>query len=143
MKKISALIGSILLLGCSNDDSVRRCNFLLDVNVEFVVNLNLPQFNQLNFVSGVARIDGQGNGGLYVIRVNNETLRAFDGADPNHAFSSCSIMELDGTIVQCNCGDANRYSLFTGQIIEGDPQPCGLREYRVFPLGNNSFTITD
>lgn len=143
MRNFFYAIVVVLLFRCSGDDAIRNCNFLIDVNVERPIDLNLPQFNQLNFVSGVAQIDGQGNGGIFVIRVNNETLRAFDGADPNHAFSSCSLMQLDGTILQCNCADGNKYSLFTGQIIEGDPQPCGLREYRVFPLGNNSFLITD
>lgn len=141
MKKFILLFSSIVLLGCSGDDNPNNCNFLINVNVNTSINLNLPQFSQLNFVSNSVRIEGQGNNGIIITRVTTDALRAWDGADPNHAPSSCSRLDIDGANAVCGCEDANTYSLFTGQALN-EPQPCGLKEYRVTPAGNNTFLIT-
>lgn len=130
-----------MLTACSNNDRINNCNFLLDLGVNVNVNLNLPQFSQLQFISNSVYIANQGNGGLIVINVGTG-LRAWDAADPNHQFSSCSILQIEGAIGKCGCSDANEYSLFTGGSL-GVQLPCGLKEYRVTDNGSNSYTITN
>ena len=143
MRTLRLLFIVTLLTACSADDSNNNCNLLLDVNVNVTVDLNLPQFNQLNFTGGVAYVSGQGNGGIYLIRVNNQTILAWDGADPNFSLSNCSIMTLDGTNVSSSCNGGNEFSLFTGGPVGNNPPPCPLKPYRVQPIGNNSYVVTD
>ena len=143
MRKIFPIVITLLLISCSGDDVNPRCNFLLDVNVNTTINLNLPQFNTLNFPGGVAYIPQIANGGIYLYRLNNETIRAWDGADPNLTPQPCSLMTLTGTNVSSSCGEGNEYSLITGGPLGQNPPPCGLRAYNVFPLGNGIYSITD
>ena len=143
MKKYFLAIFSLILLGCSGDDNNNNCNLLIDVGVSFSINLNLPQFSPLQFTGSTVKIDGQGNGGLILVRVNSSSIRAWDGADPNHAFSSCSILDVEGLTATCGCEDANAYELFSGQITGNNPQPCTLKEYRVEAISSTQFLVSN
>lgn len=136
MKKLSLVLSFLLLMSCGNDDTVNRCNFLLNVGVDVTLNLNLPEFSELMFTSTVRYIPNQGNAGVYVINVGNNMFRAYDAADPNIIPEPCSFLQLDGVNVSSSCGEGNEYSLFTGQST-GDPLPCTLREYRTTLSGAN------
>ncbi|MDT0558224.1 hypothetical protein RM697_06185 [Ichthyenterobacterium sp. W332] len=143
MKKISIVFTAILLLqNCSKNDRVNNCNFLFDAAVNATVNLNLPQFSQLQFISNSVYIPNQGNAGIIVTNVGTG-LRAWDAADPNHAPTSCSLLSITGSEATCGCQDANTYSLFTGAPLENGNLACGLKEYRVSPSGSNTFLITN
>ncbi|MFC3876551.1 hypothetical protein [Winogradskyella maritima] len=143
MKKVAFLLLSILFFGCAGDDRPNQCSFLLNVGVNFNVNLNLPQFNQLQFPVNAVRVEGPGNNGLILVAVNSGTIRAWDGSDPNHAPSSCSGLMINGLTATCGCPDGNEYELLSGQIVGNNPQPCTLREYRVTALGNNQFVVNN
>ncbi|MGR7813033.1 hypothetical protein [Lacinutrix undariae] len=142
MKHFFFLLSLTLLTACSKTDTLNNCNFLLDLGVGVTVNLNLPQFSQLQFTSNSVYIANQGNGGLIVTNVGSG-LRAWDAADPNHTFTnSCAILTINGGNATCSCGDDNEYSLFTGQSLN-DPLPCGLKEYRVALTGSNTYYISN
>lgn len=136
MKKLSILFSLLFLTNCGNDDSINNCNFLLNIGVNASLNLNLPEYSQLMFISNSVYIANQGNAGIYVTNVGNDSYRAWDASDPNHAPNTCSLLQRDGVNVTCGCADENEYSLFTGQSL-GDPLPCGLKEYRVTVSGSN------
>jgi hypothetical protein len=142
MKRFLILIFSVFLLGCSNNDRINNCNLLLNIGVNVTINLNLPQFSPLQFISNSVYIPNQGNGGLIVINVGTG-LRAWDASDPNVPPSQCSVLQIDGSEAVSGCPEANRYSLFTGQPLGATDLQCGLKEYRVSPAGNNSFLITN
>lgn len=143
MKKIYILLICTILLTCSGNDRPNNCNFLLDVGVNYNVNLNFPQFNQLLFPASAVRVEGQGNNGLIIVAVSSGVLRAWDGADPNHPPSSCSGLTLNGLTATCGCTDANEYELLSGQIVGENPQPCTLKEYRVEAVGNNQYLVSN
>ena len=143
MKKLTFLLFAFILLGCSDNDNPNNCNFLLNVNVNATINLNLPQFSQLINIGNPVRLEGQGNGGIIIMRTGSETIRAWDAADPNHAFSNCSIMSINGQNLVCNCEEANEYSLFTGQSLGENQQPCTLLLYKVDFIGNNQYVISN
>lgn len=143
MKRIALIFTFFLFFTCTRNTINPNCNFLLNVGVSLSIDLNLPQYNQLQFPGNAIRFEGQGNSGIIIVSVNSNTLRAWDGADPNHAFSSCSRLEINGLNATCGCSDANEYSLITGQILGGEQLPCGLREYRVESTGGNSYLITN
>jgi hypothetical protein len=143
MKKYFSVLSAFLLLGCSNDNNLNNCNFLLNVGINATINLNLPQFSQLQFIGNSVRLEGQGNGGVIIARTGSATLRAWDGADPNHAFGSCSLLSVDGLIATCGCDDANQYELLSGQNLGDNPEPCTLLQYRIEAIGNNQYLITN
>jgi hypothetical protein len=142
MKHFFCILIVLFLTSCSNNDALNNCNYLLNLGVNVTVNLNLPQYSQLQFTSNSVYIANQGNGGIIVTNVGNDNLRAWDAADPNHTQSSCSVMQIVGANAQCGCADENEYSLFTGGSL-GIQLACGLKEYRVSPAGNNSYNISN
>ncbi|HNQ27200.1 MAG TPA: hypothetical protein PKL92_04705 [Aquaticitalea sp.] len=129
----------VLLVSCSKNDPVRRCNYLLNVNVDLSINLNLPQYSQLQFTGNTVFIPNYGNAGIYISRIGNQ-FRAFDAADPSHGQSSCSTLTNESGVGTCGCQDENQYSLLTGQPMRSN-QPCGLKEYRVESAGGNMLRI--
>ena len=133
----------IILTSCSSDDRVNNCNFLAtNAIVSASVNLNLPQFSQLQFTGNTVYIANEGIAGVYLSNVGNSNFRAFDAADPAHAPTPCSRLIDTNGIGKCGCSDENQYSLLTGQAVNSDVI-CLLREYRVESAGNNSLLISN
>lgn len=120
MKALILLIGLSFLISCESDDSLRRNSNLLNINVNYEVNLNLPQFNDLNFSGNSVYIPGQGNLGLIIVNSGSSFL-AWDAADPNLMPRDCSRLRIDGLNASSTCDNSpNTYSLITGQAIEQD-----------------------
>ena len=139
MKKIFliALTCFVLAACSSNDDNNENCNFLLNIGVNTSINLNLPQYSQLEFISNSVYIPNHGNKGIIV--TNSGTgFSAWDAGDPNHAQQTCSIVNGTGLEGTCGCADANTYSFITGQSL-GTALPCTLKRYRVEQSGNTLF----
>jgi len=129
------IIAGIIFTGCSDPNSDPRCNFLFDTKVAYELNMNLPQYNDLNFISNSVYIPNIGNGGVIVTNSGTGFL-AWDGADPNHNFSQCSILSIEGLEASCSCPDENKYSLITGQSLETQLN-CTLKTYRAEQIGSN------
>ena len=136
MKQVYFLYCAFLLLiaGCAKDINDSRCNNLLDLDIYYEINLNLPQYNDLNFISNSVYIPNVGNGGLIVVNSGTGFL-AWDGADPNHTNLPCSILSINGLEATSSCAQQNTYSLITGQSI-GVALTCSLKPYRVESNGN-------
>jgi hypothetical protein len=129
----------IVCMGCSKDNnSDPNCNFLVNLNVSTSLNLNLSQYNQLTFPNNPVYVPNEGNGGLIVNNTGTGFV-AFDAADPNHVFSNCSVLSINGLEGICGCNDANKYSLFTGQPLENTELRCGLTTYFVESNGNTLY----
>jgi hypothetical protein len=126
----------MLFFSCSKKNISNQCSFLVDIDVFYEINLNLPQFNQLNFISNSVIIPNIGNGGIIVTNSGTGFL-AWDASDPNHISNpSCSTMSILGGIESlCNCQDENSYSLITGQSLNIALE-CSLKPYRVELNGN-------
>jgi nitrite reductase/ring-hydroxylating ferredoxin subunit len=127
-----------VLIACSkNDISNENCKFLLNIVVNTSVNLNLPQYSLLQFISNSVYMPNVGNKGIIVTNSGTGFL-AWDAADPNHAQQSCSVVNGTGFEGTCGCTDANTYSFITGQSL-GTALPCTLKRYRVEQSGNTLF----
>jgi len=126
----------MLFFSCSKKNISNQCSFLADIDVFYEINLNLPQYNQLNFISNSIIIPNIGNGGIIVTNSGTGFL-AWDASDPNHISNpSCSTMSILGGIESlCNCQDENSYSLITGQSLNIALE-CSLKPYRVELNGN-------
>lgn len=136
MKKFfSFLLLFILMTACSgSDDSIRNNPNLPDLNFRFQINLNLPEYNDLQFPGNSFATYTQGIKGVVIYNINNSQFVAFELSDPNHPPSNCSAMTVNGVIASCSC-DSNEYNVITGQITEGDSQYT-LKPYRVQRSGN-------
>jgi hypothetical protein len=139
MKKIILLsILSLSLFSCGNDDEANRIDnpFLLDPLVNITLNLNLPEYNNLNFPGGSIIIQQQGLKGVVVYNLNNDLFTAFDITDPNHAPNNCSRMIINGVEATCPCQeDSNEYNILTGQH-KTEPDLYPMQMYRIEKIGN-------
>jgi hypothetical protein len=105
----------------------------LDIGVNETINLNLHP--KLEFISETAYIPNIGNGGIIITNTAGG-FQVFDAADPNHAFSNCSILTIEGVIGKCGCDDGNEYSLLDGTPIGNTGTRCPLKRYRAEQSGN-------
>ena len=132
-KRVLLIYLSVLFFSCSDNGPVNNNPFLQNVAFSVDINMNLPQYSDLKFVSNAVYIPNQGARGIIVFNTSGTTYNAFDAACPNQALSSCSTMTIKGGIMAlCACDNAE-YSLFTGQS-KGKQYP--LKQYRVEVNGN-------
>lgn len=131
------LVFSFLIFTTCSDNSItnENCKYLLNVGVNVTVNLSLPQYSQLQFVSNSVYIANAGNGGIIVTNAGSGFF-AWDASDPNHPPSSCSVLEISGLEATCGCTDKNTYSLVNGQPLGNASLLCGLKNYRLEQSGN-------
>lgn len=126
MKKYSFFFLLLVLLNSCSEQAVRNNNpYLPNYTVLIDINLNLPEYSNLKFVSNAVLIPAKGVRGVVVFNTGSG-YNAFDAACPNQALSSCSTMTIKGINLLCAC-DNEEYSLFTGQGKLQYP----LKQYRV------------
>ena len=137
MKKFLFALILIAPFSCSKSNiNDSNCRFLLNVGVNVIVNMSLPQYSQLQFVSNSVYVPNAGNGGIIVTNSGTGFL-AWDASDPNLTPSSCSRLEINGLEATSNCTTPNTYSLITGQPLNDSSLRCGLKAYRVEQNGND------
>jgi len=136
MKPFFSLICILFLVSC-NGNSVddKNCRFLLDIGVNFTIDLSLPQYSPLTFAGNSVYIPNEGNAGIIVASTGVD-FYAWDASDPNHAPSSCSALIPSGLNGTCGCDDGNKYNFVTGTIEGNDGLRCALKNYRVQKTGN-------
>jgi|TARA_B110000014_G_C20089726_1_gene570359 hypothetical protein len=140
MKKLLLLFLIIISLSnCNSDDAIQSgCVSELLPNYPFdtgsAININLPQYNGLQFGGNSLYVSGYSVRGFYLYNTGSSIV-AFEASDPAHAPNECSLMTLSGIELTCPCEDGNKYELLTGQQISGDSGNC-LRAYRVEQIGS-------
>ena len=135
------LIISFSLLNCSNMNNYdRNCNFLSSIGIQISLNLNLAQYNGLNFSNQPVYVPNVANAGIIVNNTGTGYV-AFDAADPNIPFGECSILVIEGieAVSPVDCEQSNRYNLLTGQPMENPELRCSLKPYFVERIGNELF----
>lgn len=137
IKNVCSLLGLILIsISCSTNDSGRIDNpNLINVSFRLVLNLNLPEYNSLNFPGNSYTTYNTGINGVVVYNINNTQFTAFELSDPNHPLSDCSSLSVQGVIAKCDCNDGNSYNILTGELTNGNGQYT-LKPYRVNKNGN-------
>lgn len=142
---LSVLLLLLFLTACSSDDNNYNNPNLLNVNVNFKVNLSLPQFNPLKFPANPVYVGGYGNGGVIIVNTGSANYVAFDAADPNHTPKNCSTLEINGIEGVCQCDDHNTYNLFTGNVVESKSGGSELRytmqPYQVVSNGDGTLRV--
>ena len=138
MQKSLLLLFLIFLFSCEKNETN---DILPNVSVNFTINLDLPQYINLQTPTGSVETN---NGGLQGVLILNTGLtplfKAYERACPNNDCSSAMI--FDGSLkMKCPC-DNSEYS-----IIDGSPQTSGnlhfAREYRVLQINPSTINITN
>jgi len=128
-----------LILSCKGDDDVNN-PFLPNVSVNFQINLNLPQFNNLKFPGGifVDRTRGRGIKGVIIYNQDDRQFFAYELSDPNlNPSLECSTLTVEGARASSNCESGeNIYAITSfGQQIKGNGG-FPLLPYRIEKNGN-------
>lgn len=113
----------------------RNCRFLLDIGINHTENLTLSPLNGLSTGSSIV-IFPQNTRGIIISNVGGGRYVAFDAADPNHTFETCSVLSVSYPIGTCNCEDENKFSLLDGAPIGSEGVLCPLKMYRVEVSGS-------
>ena len=113
MKHVLILI-VILICSCSKNE-INRNPYLQNISFEKTINLNLPQYDDLNYNGWAVYLNSGGIKGLILFNFSNQIF-AWEASCPNQYPSSCSTMKIDGVQTVCNCDDY-KYSLATGQLL--------------------------
>ena len=136
MRKLFLLLVLAVFYSCEKNDTN---DILPDVFVDETINLNLPQYIDLQTPSGWAYTNG-GIKGIILQNtgIGNPPYKAFDRACPNN--DCAAPMTFDGSLkLKCSC-DNSEYS-----IIDGAPQTQGnihfAREYRVNVINGSTLNI--
>ncbi len=136
MRRIPLLISLLFVcFACSDDDELRHNPYLPNLKVVLQLDLDLPQYNQLNFPGNSYETYNYGINGIAVYNLNNDQYMAFELTDPNHVIRDCSVLTVHGTEAICDCNDGKRYTIITGQQTAGEGQ-YPLKPYRVVRIGN-------
>lgn len=129
--RVLILLFAISLSSCEDDDVRQQNPNLLNIQFDIVLNLNFPQYSQLNFAGNAIYVGGQGIGNDGIIVVNTGSgFVAWDASDPNEFPSDCTRLQIDGLSASSTCQNPNSYSLVTGQPLE-DGLQFSLLSYRV------------
>ena len=136
MKKIlSFLFVFILIAACSSSDDNYRANpNLPDLNFRFQLDLDFPEYLDLNYAGNSYATYNYGVKGIVIYNINSSQYSAFELSDPNHPPSECSGMTVNGVIASCGCDD-NKYNVITGELTEGEGQYT-MKPYRIQRSGN-------
>lgn len=128
------------MVSCSSDDTKSKNSFLPNINVNFQINLNLPEYNNLKFPGGVYedKTEGRGIKGVVIYNINDQQYSAFELSDPNILPSECSALRIEGVEAYSNCGNDNVYEIINGQQIKGTGGYPLLR-YQIRKEGNTLF----
>src|SRR5690606_39140549 len=132
---IILLLLPFVFSSCESDDEIRNNPYLTDVSFQLNINLNLPEYNSLNFPGNSYTSYNEGINGIVVYNINNNQYTAFELSDPNHPLQSCSGLSVSGIIASCNCNDGNSYNILTGELSAGTGQ-YSLKPYRIRKSGN-------
>ena len=136
MRKIFLyLLLSLPFLGCSGDDEIRQNPYLQDISFTARFDLNLPEYNSLNFPGNHFVTTKYGIKGIVIYNLNNSLYLAFELSDPNHIPQNCSFLSVNSHKASCNCDDGNVYDIITGQLIAGEGQ-YSLKPYRAILRGS-------
>jgi hypothetical protein len=137
MKKSAVfLLFLTIFSACStNDDNNINNPNLIKLNFRLQLNLNFPEYNDLQFPGNSYVTYNEGIRGVVVYNVNNSQYTAFELSDPNHPPNNCSAMIVEGITATCTCEDANSYNIITGELLEGEGKYT-MKPYRVEKRGN-------
>ncbi len=141
VKLIFILLSLILISSCKNETH----NNLPTVFVDYTLDLNKPEYYELNTLGNYVYITG-GVSGIIVYHDLDGSFKAYERACP-YDFYDCggrvSVTDLDRGIIADTMCCGSEFSLTTDGLVLKGPATVPLREYKVYYYPNsNTLRIT-
>lgn len=139
IKKIIILCLCISLSNCFNE--TENNDVLPFVNVNESINLNLPQYVDLQIPGAWAYANG-GINGIIIYNINGSQYKAYERSCPHIAPSDCSQMIVNNDIkMVCPCDDSE-FNLLNGTAVTENISNSA-REYLVTNIDGSVLRITN
>lgn len=108
-----------------------------------LINLDLPEFNNLAIDNGYLELNDIGVRGIIVFRESASNYHAFERICSYHPSDACATINVhsSGLYLFCPCCNST-FSPETGFPTGGGPAEFPLREYRTY-LDSRTLVITD
>lgn len=136
--KILIFLILVLFISCEKETQRRSNNpYLPNYNFSAQLDLNLPLYSNLNFVSNPIALTIDNDIDIIVMKVYEGNYVAWNGNCPSHSLSSCSKLIISGLNSKCTCEDYI-YSLYSGQ---SQTAPYSMVNYSVEVLGNSQIRV--
>lgn len=128
MKRLILVLVLCTALSCHKNDLVNNNPYIQNVSFSKEINMNLPSYNALNFVSNPILITDPGVGvqGIIVMKAGVSDYRAWEASCPIQYPTPCSRLTINGVNAKCSC-DNKEYSIYTGDGGQRYP----MKAYRV------------
>jgi hypothetical protein len=111
-----------------------------DVSVNESISLNLPQYNNLNFINGWVYTQG-GYNGLLAVRVSTDVINVYDRQAPYRTRDGCRVIVDTGATTCTDTCSGSQWLLLDGQIIKG-PASYPLKQYQS-QFDGTTLTVTN
>ncbi|MEA3496646.1 MAG: hypothetical protein U9R42_11485 [Bacteroidota bacterium] len=127
----------ILFTNCNDDETYHN---IPDVYINYEINLNLPQFNNLVHAGGYVYIDNEGYNGLLIVHYYDDTYIAIERTCTYEPLKECSVLYVDDSGIFIKCGKEegdccdSRFQM-DGTVMHG-PAKYPLRTYNLVHTGD-------
>lgn len=106
-----------------------------NVPVNLQININNPQYINLNHTGGWAYVINSGLRGIILFRANETEINAFDRMPPYPSNNACTLYVDSSEVLAADTCSGSKFLLFDGSVSSG-PATRGMIEY------NTSFNGT-
>lgn len=150
MKKgifIAFCLSLVFNQSCKPDDPFTGDCFIPNAGVNITINMNLPEYFNLQNLGEHVVVEDQGNRGVYIIHNYDDLYYAVERTCPYESTVDCAQVTIDYTILRLKCGQVENDSFiaccgseydFNSTFLSG-PTRCNLKTYRVAKNGNQLF----
>lgn len=127
MNRILVIIITVCTVSLSNCRNIDDEHTVPDVVVNIDIDVNLPQYNNLNFIGGWIYLEG-GYNGILVHRSTSDFIAAYDRQAPFQVNDYCRVI-VDSNGVTCtDTCSGSQWLLLDGQLVKG-PAARPLKPY--------------
>jgi nitrite reductase/ring-hydroxylating ferredoxin subunit len=140
---IAIVMGFTILQSCKPDNPYTGDCFVPEISVNQTINMDLPQYFNLQNLGEYIFLDG-GNKGIFLVHNYDDIYYAVERTCTYQSDLECSTIHVDSLNLQLKCGEpsdtgfvqccTSKY-LFDSRVVEG-PSRCNLKTYRINRSGN-------
>lgn len=121
------LLFSFCTLWLSNCRKPNDEHTVPQVAVNIDIDVNLAQYNNLNFIGGWVYLDG-GYNGILAYRATTDVIAAYDRQAPYKVSKHCQVIADSSGVTCTDTCSGSKWLLYDGQLVKG-PSPYPLKQY--------------
>lgn len=139
MKRIKILFFSLLVLniGCTDEEN----NNVPLVEVNFSIQINEPEYNNLKSVGGWVYVVG-GSRGIILYRLSNEKISAYDRHCTFQPSEACALVSVDVTNLTASDACCGSKFLLQNGSVSRPPAAFPLKQYNTY-FDGTVLTVTN